>query len=83
MFAHSGGADSEDRADFSVCFSSGEPAEHLALTQSQQAIAMIMSADWRLFYRKAFPHRRNPSLCDTASDSRSSKKIQKSDAAVW
>jgi hypothetical protein len=45
VFAHGRGADSEDHADFGVCFSSGEPAEHLALTQSQQAVAKMIASD--------------------------------------
>jgi hypothetical protein len=43
MFAHGCSADSEDRTDLGVGFSAGEPAEDLALTQSQQPIAMIAS----------------------------------------
>jgi hypothetical protein len=72
MFTHGCGADSKDRADLGICFCSGEPAEHLSLTQSQQALTVIMSADQRLSCQKTFSHMLNPSLCNTASDSQSS-----------
>src|SRR5438552_1194432 len=45
MFANGRGTDSENHSDLGVCFSSGEPTEHLPLTRSQRLIGMTIASD--------------------------------------